>query len=751
MKNVQPMRKKISGMILLVTVFLIFLLLLSSLRGYAHTIPIIFGPLKQAMLVFLLVLLCAALDAWATPCSGRWAAAWLVIFLGVCWFVGRLLLDFLQPESAVGAALARHTTFGVLLLFAGIGLRLSICPIIFQGKLPAFTPKIRLLIGLGFVGVSLIPLLSSGFCWDDAFFSVRIPAMRVTGDSIWQRTWNEILIYVKMGRINPFATFQFMTFYLLPNAVVYKIYIVLLTLTGCWIFYKFMLQWSKNERLALGGLLIVPLCIQLRLYHDPMTGYYGLMQMMFCELFASLFFFSKFLEDGKARERRLSLLFFAIGLMSYEMFYPLLLFYPLTAWLQRGSLRKGLRDSQPFILFEVVLLAASMGLRLSYVPEGEAYSGTAFSLDPAKILRTWGRQTLGAFPLNYQLMTEDAALAKKLIPRSQLFGSSLGQFIASMRLQDWLCLGLAGCCGLSVLHPNSGVGADRKEASAKTATERWGVPLFALLLVVLPGMTIAVSEKYQEQLTDGLAYIPVYFEYFGAALLIIWLAELFRQRFSTEAGRRGFCAVCLSLFSVIYLVNMQNNRRMVELLNETFLYPRQTGEVAVQAGILGDSDATLVSNNSYYLWEHGWLREPFQESFYSLNARRPIHALGVQEFAQEAVKGKTTETVYPQDTRLIEYTGTRGNGFAKYGNLLETKIYFDRMTLKQPMASEVFYFVRGYEGLTPYLSYRTRDGVTHELAVTDGWKIRQTAEGTLYKLQEEKAVDFDSIGLVIQQ
>ena len=62
---------------------------------------------------------------------------------------------------------------------------------------------------------------------------------------------------------------------------------------------------------------MLPLCIQFRIYHDPMTGYYGLMQMMFAELMISLIWLLKYLDGGK-RYLAGSLVFYLIGLMSYE-------------------------------------------------------------------------------------------------------------------------------------------------------------------------------------------------------------------------------------------------------------------------------------------------------------------------------------------------------------------------------------------------------------------------------------------------
>ncbi len=94
-----------------------------------------------------------------------------------------------------------------------------------------------------------------------------------------------------------------------------------------------------------------------------MLGYYGLMQLMFAELMISLICFNRYLENRKKKYLILSIVFFTIGLMSYEMFYHLILLYFLLAWNSQKKWRRVLSFCIPFILIEGILLSVSFGFR----------------------------------------------------------------------------------------------------------------------------------------------------------------------------------------------------------------------------------------------------------------------------------------------------------------------------------------------------------------------------------------------------
>ena len=203
--------------------------------------------------------------------------------------------------------------------------------------------------------------------------------------------------------------------------------------------------------------------------------------------------------------------------------------------------------------------------------------------------------------------------------------------------------------------------------------------------------------------------------------------------------------------SVVFLLNNQTNRSVIEILNEYFLYPRQTGEAALQSGILSEFDQTtskLVSNNENYLWERGWMGEPYQTAFITSNHGSEIETLSVPAFQDLLVHDVgTLQRYYLRDTYVLEYSGSSKTGLAKFGKILDTGFNSDREVLLNPVVNEVKFFVYGKAEIPGTITWTTRDGSAHEKEISENWLIRETSQGNLYKLDESDSILFDSIGL----
>ncbi len=700
------------------------------LRGYGHTVPIAVGPYKGALLVLCFFVLAASAAFYFRPLTRETFAGTACIGLAVLWFTGRMLLSYRSPDSPWIFRLEQWMPVPLAAFGAGTALWTGA---FFPPAGRQLSEKKQLLLALLVMFICLQPVLSGGFNWDDAFFSVEAQAMRISGEPIFDRVWREIVEYVRIGRINPFATFHFLVFYFIPDVFAYKLLLLVLTMLCAFLFYRFIRLWDGEPRTAQVMLLAVPLCFQLRLYHDPLNSYYGLMQVMFCELMGALICFVRYLRAKRPVHLAGSLLLFAAGLMSYEMFFPMTAFFVLLALFHEKNLLRAVRRSLPHILLAVLLFALSMLLRRNITAE-TAYSGTTFAPDLNAILTALRYQLTAAFPLSYRTAGYDTALFGKLIPWHTVFNTSLRQFIASVQWQDLLaCLAL-------VLVINGGP-AEKRGFSFRSVC-------FGLLLWILPGLVISLSSKYQQDLYPGIAYIPVFFSYFGAAVLIAELAALAEKRVPIRTVR----LLLSGIGCAVLLLGLQDDRGISERLNEIFLYPRSVGEAALQAGLLESDiagDPLLISARPYSLWEHGWQQEPYQSAFYSLNARHPLTAVGVHDFIAQQDPEAVWITL-PRNTKLVSYAGDGRSGFAKCGELRGTGLDLEADTLKSPIVTDVYFFVSGMDPDSAVLIYETRDEGAKRLPLREALVIRETESGTLYKLQDNVPMLFDSIVAVRQ-
>ncbi len=702
------------------------------LRGYAVSVPVVVGPYKQAAFILLGTALCLAVGFSLRPFTKRTVIGSLLFALGVFWFTARMILGYRSPESALVTALDRWMPFGLVMLGAGIALWLgALFP-----KLTEWLPKgknVRLALLLLLMFLVLQPVLRGGFYWDDAFLSTEIQTMRLRGESLFARILEEISSYAEAGRLRPFASFVIPVFYFLPNAFTYKLFLMLLTLLGGYLFFRFIREWQGDERLAFGGTAAVCLCFQLRLYHDPLNSYFGYMQVLFIELILALHFFVKFLRNGRTAPLLLSLLFFVIGLMSYEMFFPLTALFLLLALAERKHFWNAVKACLPHILAAAVLFALSMLLRAKNITADTAYSGTTFNFDLSAILNAFVNQVTGAFPLSCRLAGNDIGLFGKLVPWNELFNASFAEFVRGIGWQDIIAV-----CALVII---------LRSSSEEKPRFSWMTLCFGLLLWLLPGMVISMSEKYQNELAPGLAYIPVYFSYFGAALILYELAAgLIRKTGSGVLRTLITAGACVFL-----LIGMQDNRGISEDLCEIFTYPRQAGEYALQAGILDAEPAEgelILSDRGFSLWEHGWLKEPMQSNFYSLNARREVNAESVADYVNEQRAVSEDTWIALQNTDIMDYDGDAASGFAKYGRIRQAVMNFDDSCFDTVIVTDLRFFVSGENLDGRQLVYRTKSGETKTIPLSEARLLNETAHGRLYKLEETEPVDFGSVGIL---
>ena len=180
-------------------------------------------------------------------------------------------------------------------------------------------------VGMGrAAAASLAMLIRSGYFWDDAVNSTRYLAEKKDEISTLHYLLDFMKAYLKLGRINIISAYYYLFFYI-ENVQVYKALIILLILADQLIFRIVLMEFGFSLREARLGMLLIPALLQTRIYQDPVSGFYGLMQVLTAEMLLCAFFLSRWLRSGKKSMLCLSLLFFGAGLLTYEVCFPFLL------------------------------------------------------------------------------------------------------------------------------------------------------------------------------------------------------------------------------------------------------------------------------------------------------------------------------------------------------------------------------------------------------------------------------------------
>ena len=581
-------------------------------------------------------------------------------------------------------------------------------------------------------------LIRSGYFWDDAVNSTTYLAQKKDAIPTLRHVLDFMGEYLKLGRINVLSVYYYFFFYI-ENVSLYKALIILTILANQLIFRKTLLEFGVPISGARLGMLLIPTLLQTRPYQDPVSGFYGLMQVLTAEMMLCAFFLMRWFRTEKNRYLWLSLLFYGIGLMTYEVCFPFLLMVCLLILVRRRHFGRAVRESLPFIALTLLMVIAVIFVRSRYTTQG-TYAGVAFSLDPERILRAALTQFCAGLPLSYYSAAYQASVLGDVYPAADILNYSFTNFLKAVRFSDILILILS-------------IGIILKLGTGKTGQhgQNRELPVLGFSFAMLPVITVAVSERYQGQLMPGLGYLPVYMQYYGIAVLLLWIT--FSLRRST-----GLRAVCLSAFSLMLLLNLQNNRAVTEILNRRFYEPRRSGEAALHSGMLDflPEDAVLISlNDRRYLWEANWNNLGLYKEFYGNNSKRLPSAAGDNELLRDAVNEALSAGVQPDpdgwimlepdNVWVIDYYGTADQGFARLGHLRSARANSVSLELSDAEADHITYFICGPYADKTSAQYTTADGEFKQTAAEEQLRIRRSGSGILYQLPETEQIFFNSL------
>ena len=584
---------------------------------------------------------------------------------------------------------------------------------------------------------SLSMLIRSGYYWDDAVNSTAYLAEKKDAIPTLTHMLEFMRKYLELGRINILSVYYYFYFYI-ENVSLYKALIILTILIDQLIFRKVLREYGVPLSGARLGMLLMPMMLQTRVYQDPVSGFYSLMQVLTAEMLLCALFLHRWLEQGKRSCFWLSLTAFAVGLLTYEVCFPFLAMICLLIWAQRKNFLRAVRDSLPFIGLTVLMLAGVFLVRRLFVHN--TYAGVAFSLDPARILRAALTQLAAGLPLSFYSAGYPAAVLGHAYPTVTFMNYDFLSFLKAVRFSDILIL----LSALSIFKKIS-------RSNYQLSTINCQLFILGFSFTVLPMITVSMSQRYQGQLMPGLGYLPVYMQYYGIAVLILCLVLSVRS----SVGKR---ALCLSAFSVILLLNLQNNRSVTEIMNRSFYEPRNAGEAALRGGILDflPEDAVLISvNDRRYLWESNWDNTGLYPQFYGNYARHIPGTIGDTGLLESDIEAARTAGVMsdndgflkiePENVWLIAYNGSSDRGFAKLGHLRSAEIDPAALDLRSAETDQVLYFISGKYPDHDSVQYVTAGGEFRRVDLPDQLRVRQSRSGLLFSLPETECILFSAL------
>jgi len=263
----------------------------------------------------------------------------------------------------------------------------------------------------------LLPVVNSGFISDDSYNSLGKGTImyyygtesRSIVDSIKLvaiATMDTIKYYISTGRFLPvhYALLNFCGTFL-SNLILYKICIIIFVAINIIIFSYLIKLLTGCSSLALMSILLSPLFLQLRLYHDPVLIFYFVMQFLFLVITLSIIFLIYYLKYTKLFYLFVSLFFYLLSMLTYEISYTFFIIFLIIIYYYKNDIYYTFRLSSLFILLSILCLSIVVFIRTYLgVPIIETSNSLVYWVANPNIklyLITFIKQTTAAFPLSY--------------------------------------------------------------------------------------------------------------------------------------------------------------------------------------------------------------------------------------------------------------------------------------------------------------------------------------------------------------
>jgi hypothetical protein len=386
------------------------------------------------------------------------------------------------------------------------------------------------------------------------------------------------------GRFFPGAvTIGVLSHYFFSDRLPYKILQLSMVLLAIILFAYFVKYLTDNIYIAALAILILGGCLQFRVQYDPMLQFSIQQPSLMALFFGSLIVFLKGIRRGSYILITISALMYVFVLLTYEttvLFWPI---FPLLLLTNKSS--KKLFYSALTAIGPLVVVVNLLYLRSKVVTPAAGYTS---SFEISSLSQTFYKQFIGAVPLSYS----------QLHPPGFIVG--FPKFINFSSTTWWLVMVII-TLSLFILLPRLPI---------VKRNIRIGLFVMGMIMWVAPSFMVAQTVRWQGELVLGNAYIPVFQQYFGFVLVLLSLL-LWCRALDISLGRYfkvGWRLILAGFLLVASSSVLANNGRAVAQYNPGYLWPRETFERSIAAGVFSQVPAgtRLITMQQEY-----WFNAPF--------------------------------------------------------------------------------------------------------------------------------------------
>ena len=332
-------------------------------------------------------------------------------------------------------------------------------------------------------------------------------------------------------------------YYFVNNIYLIKIINLIIIALSSYFFYLLLLRLSSNFNYALTSAFVGLVFMQLRSWHDPIMAFTFLIPLLFLLICLCLVFFYDYsLVNCKLKLFIVNILNFSVVFI-YELgfFLPILLYFFSKKLNNKHSKKHTFMFMAPLLLLFIIFIIS----RLFLLKLGPAsYEGVNIYLNFFNFIHAFFIQITSAIPLLYFLNSEYMLLISKNIffHFFLLFFLFISYHFFSKKITS---------NGIFQTNNNS------------------LIILFCTALILFPSLIIAIS-GHQSELIDigfGYGYIPVYFQTFGLAGLIVYFFHCINLNIFYKN------VLCI-VFIFILFIHLNVNKQVIKNTDDFYLYPK---------------------------------------------------------------------------------------------------------------------------------------------------------------------------------
>lgn len=454
-----------------------------------------------------------------------------------------------------------------------------------------------------FYVLSFRMIVDSGLSADDMWNSNIQAASYLNGPSAFEVTWNQLIVWLRLGRVFPFSNYATLLFTLVPSVTAYKSCIVGMVYLNNLICGFCVKRISKSVNLQFLSMLLFPVLIQMTPEFDSgLYCYHMLIQMVVLWCFLSLWFLLRYMEAQKKSYVVGSAFCLFLALGTYEVAFTFILVLLWVVWMEKRDYKKTFWICLPNLLVFLTMGLANVCARL-FLQES-TYQGTAVNLSIQAVLLTFLKQCSTCFPLGRYI----CSAIKYCEPYSDVYPYSLQELWGQLQILDIVVILLfLGAIFWLIKHIEilSGVKAIIKEKDIKTVPRDGNITLIGLGLLVflLPGILIAISTKYQQLLGWCSGHLPAYMQSIGLGIFVTGLFAWLMACIQNMRMKQVVSWTCVGVAVVVILLNQISGRAAVGYMNGYRRYPQENITAAAEVGLFDDisnqEDQVLFGTTAY--------------------------------------------------------------------------------------------------------------------------------------------------------